>query len=217
MKKTEEEKDERAFKHEAGKRSFNEIINDLYKNVPARFIHQRKQGNALIDYISWYDAVKLMDYYAPGWKYEVRLEQYGEQFYVIARVTLVCSDGEFSREAIGCEDLEGVKYGDTSSNAESMALRRAFAKFGLALHLYQKDAPEQSGSYRQPQSANKPVSSGGGGANKPTEKQLNYLAKLTSDAALAEIDVAQEYSDGRCELFSEMTFDEVSAAITALK
>jgi hypothetical protein len=34
------------------------------------------------------------------------------------------------------EELRG--YGDPSSNAEAMALKRAAAKFGLGLYLYQK-------------------------------------------------------------------------------
>jgi hypothetical protein len=34
------------------------------------------------------------------------------------------------------EELRG--YGDPSSNAEAMALKRAASKFGLGLYLYQK-------------------------------------------------------------------------------
>jgi hypothetical protein len=42
------------------------------------------------------------------------------------------------REATGIEDEETSSFGDTSSNAESMVLRRAAAKFGLGLYLYDK-------------------------------------------------------------------------------
>jgi hypothetical protein len=35
------------------------------------------------------------------------------------------------------EELKG--YGDPSSNAEGMALKRAAAKFGLGLYLYHKE------------------------------------------------------------------------------
>ena len=42
------------------------------------------------------------------------------------------------REAIGIEDEETLSFGDPASNAESMALRRAAAKFDLELYLYDK-------------------------------------------------------------------------------
>jgi hypothetical protein len=47
----------------------------------------------------------------------------------------------FYREATGTEeepDEDEKMYGDPSSNAEAMALKRAAAKFGLGLYLYQK-------------------------------------------------------------------------------
>ena len=46
------------------------------------------------------------------------------------------SPGEKDREATGQEDETLEAYGDSSSNAESMALRRAAAKFGLGIALY---------------------------------------------------------------------------------
>jgi hypothetical protein len=49
-----------------------------------------------------------------------------------------CLEGVVYREATGQEEEETTSYGDSSSNAESMALRRAAAKFGLGLYLYDK-------------------------------------------------------------------------------
>lgn len=65
----------------------------------------------------------------------------------------MAEEGNFTREATETETLKRevwnktlevmeIKehaYSDSSSNAESMALRRAAAKFGLALYLYEKD------------------------------------------------------------------------------
>ncbi|MGC9506191.1 hypothetical protein [Baaleninema sp.] len=48
------------------------------------------------------------------------------------------ADGMVVRHATGTEELNCNSYGDPSSNAESMAFRRAAAKFGLGLYLYQK-------------------------------------------------------------------------------
>jgi hypothetical protein len=45
-------------------------------------------------------------------------------------------DGAISRQGTGIEALDTSSYGDAQSNAESMAFRRAAARFGLGLHLY---------------------------------------------------------------------------------
>jgi hypothetical protein len=54
------------------------------------------------------------------------------------RLTLRAAEGNFVREATGTEDNEIDSWGDPSSNAEAMALRRCCAKFGLGLHLWEK-------------------------------------------------------------------------------
>jgi hypothetical protein len=61
-----------------------------------------------------------------------------ERFVDTARITIPCLEGAVWREATGTEDEELRGYGDPSSNAEAMALKRAAAKFGLGLYLYQK-------------------------------------------------------------------------------
>jgi hypothetical protein len=53
-------------------RSIREIVKDLSKPVAKRHLRTRKQGGKELTYISWYDAVKYLDHYAPGWNYEVR-------------------------------------------------------------------------------------------------------------------------------------------------
>jgi hypothetical protein len=53
-------------------------------------------------------------------------------------VSIPCAEGVVTREATGCEDADAKGYGDSSSNAEAMALKRAASKFGLGLYLYQK-------------------------------------------------------------------------------
>jgi len=59
--------------------------------------------------------------------------------FLTVRVTITCDDGTVYREATGNESEDLDSYGDPFSNAESMALRRALAKFGLALYLYDRD------------------------------------------------------------------------------
>jgi hypothetical protein len=48
------------------------------------------------------------------------------------------AEGVIWREATGYEPLPVKGYGDPTSTAESMALRRAAAKIGLCLYLYGK-------------------------------------------------------------------------------
>lgn len=124
-----------------GKRTIQEIIADLSKPLPARHLKTKTLKNTQITFIEWHTAVKLLDFYAPGWCYEVRnIYQVGTQLVCVARITINASDGFFHREATGIEEEDKGGYGDAASNAEAMALKRAAAKFGLGLYLYKKGA-----------------------------------------------------------------------------
>lgn len=67
-----------------------------------------------------------------------------DRLFLVGRLTIITTEGHISREATGTELLKQtdgeseLAYGDPSSNAESMAFRRAAAKFGLGLYLYSK-------------------------------------------------------------------------------
>lgn len=118
-------------------RSIREIVKDLSKPVAKRHLRKRKQGGKEILYIAWHDAVKYLDHYASGWNYEIRsIESLGGKLILTVRLSVPCVEGMVYREATGQEDEGLESYGDSSSNAESMALRRAAAKFGLGLYLY---------------------------------------------------------------------------------
>ncbi|HEY0050060.1 MAG TPA: Rad52/Rad22 family DNA repair protein [Pyrinomonadaceae bacterium] len=118
-------------------RSIRDIVRDLSKPVAKRHLRTRKQGGKELTYISWYDAVKYLDHYAPGWCYEVRsINSISGKLILTIRLSSPCQEGVIYREATGQEEEETTSYGDSSSNAESMALRRAAAKFGLGLYLY---------------------------------------------------------------------------------
>ncbi len=137
----EENIDELDSKNESiGLRSIREIVKDLSKPVAKRHLRSRKQGGRDITYIAWHDAIKYFDHYAPGWNYEIRsLNSVGGKLILIVRLSVLCAEGVVYREATGQEDEDMESYGDSSSNAESMALRRASAKFGLGLYLYDQN------------------------------------------------------------------------------
>ena len=120
-----------------GLRSIREIVKDLTKPVAKRHLRTRKQGGKELTYIAWHDAVKYLDHFAPGWCYEVRsMNSVGGKLIMVIRLSILCAEGIVYREATGQEDENTDSWGDSSSNAESMALRRAAAKFGLGLYLY---------------------------------------------------------------------------------
>jgi hypothetical protein len=136
-----------------GEWPLDRIISALSRPLPRSVLSQRKQGGAAIDYIPWHTAVKILNKYAPGWSWEIRqMHTTSDRLFIIGRLTIPTADGPQWREATGTEELKEtvtnkktgevelreIAYGDPSSNAESMALRRAAAKFGLGLYLYTK-------------------------------------------------------------------------------
>lgn len=121
-------------------RSIRDIVKDLSKPVAKRHQRNRKQGGKDIIYIAWYDALKYLDHYAPGWCYEIRrIDSIGGKLILTIRLSIPSAEGIVYREATGQEDENTDSWGDSSSNAESMALRRACAKFGLGLSLYDQN------------------------------------------------------------------------------
>jgi hypothetical protein len=119
-------------------RSITEIINDLSKPIPRRLLRSKTVGGQKIFFLPWHTAVKFLDLYASGWSYEIRhLVGIGGKLVLVSRISIPCAEGIIYREATGQEDEDVDKIGDPSSNAESMSLRRAAAKFGLGLGLYE--------------------------------------------------------------------------------
>lgn len=121
-------------------RSIRDIVKDLSKPIAQKHLRKRRQGGKEITYVAWHDAVKYLDHYAPGWCYEIRsIESVAGKLIMIVRLSIPCSEGIVYREATGQEDESLESYGDFTSNAESMSLRRAAAKFGLGLALYDQN------------------------------------------------------------------------------
>lgn len=139
------------FPYEPGERSLPEILSDLSKPVPTRLLESKRQGGAELTFIPWHQCIRLMDLYAPGWEGRVKevalvtgLDKDGNRCDLV-RVTyqvmiVYKGKGGFTetviRESTGFERFDKQSFGDPFSNAESMAKRRAFAQFGLGLHLY---------------------------------------------------------------------------------
>ena len=121
------------------RRSLSEIEEILSRPLPASLLKTKKLGGRQITYLSWYNAVKILSKYCPHWTWEItKFEISADRVFLVGRLTIPTSEGNVYREATGTERLDCSNYGDPSSNAESMAFRRASAKFGLGLYLYDK-------------------------------------------------------------------------------
>jgi hypothetical protein len=121
-------------------RTLAEILADLKKPPAQKHIRTKRKGGTDLEFIPWYFVIQYLDLYAPGWCYEIRsVTEIKGQVILTVRITIHTSDfGPVWREASGIEEEETNSYGDPSSNAESMALRRAAAKLGFGLYLYDK-------------------------------------------------------------------------------
>ena len=133
------------------RRSITAIIADLSQPLPKGCIAIKEARNtktgtvSKFAYIHWQTAVRLLDTYAPGWHGQIRqCAHLAGHILVVYRLTIPCLEGEVWREATGCEVEDLVIYGDQFSNAEAMAFKRAAAKFGVALDLYDKDETAQA-------------------------------------------------------------------------
>ena len=128
-----------------GEWSIRQLQEALSRPLPAGLLSMRLQGGKEIPYLSWHTVSKILDKYAPGWSWEIcRMGMTSDRLILVGRLTIQTSEGFVTRESTGTELLKRdggeseLAYGDPSSNAESMAFRRAAAKFGLGLYLYGK-------------------------------------------------------------------------------
>ena len=131
-----------------GEWTIAQITAALSRPLPKSITASRKQGGKEITFIPWHQVNKILDKYAIGWSWSIlTMTISNDRIFVTGRLTVPTADGEVSRDAIGTELLKETTrdgeireraYGDPSSNAESMAFRRAAARFGLGLYLYDK-------------------------------------------------------------------------------
>ncbi|NJL99882.1 MAG: DUF1071 domain-containing protein [Synechococcaceae cyanobacterium SM2_3_2] len=138
-------------------RPLPEIQAALKEHIAPEYLATRKQGGSELTYIPWHKAVELLDIHAPGWQWQITtLSVCGDRLVLIGRLTIPTAQGDLVREATGTELLDCGSYGDPSSNAESMAFRRAAAKFGLGLWLYDKATPAPATASSKPATSRPP-------------------------------------------------------------
>ena len=130
---------------------YQRTVAALSRITPPEFLKEKTQGGQTMKFLSWHRVVEIANRYTPGWEYrilETQIIPYSiknksgttETTACIAKVeiTIHCADGSVTRQQQGIEIFPISGYGDASSNALSMAMRRAFAMHGLGLFLYGK-------------------------------------------------------------------------------
>ncbi|KAI9083768.1 hypothetical protein K1719_034236 [Acacia pycnantha] len=120
-------------------RPLAEILSDLNKKIPDNFVKADVHGTPLIP---WYHAIRMLNFYAPGWFGEVRdvIFSNNGRVTVLYGITVYGSDGKnVSRIATGTVYPSDGHIGDPVATAEELALCKACAQLGLGLYLYHED------------------------------------------------------------------------------
>jgi len=130
---------------------YQRTVAALSRITPPEFFNEKTQGGQKIKFLSWHRVVEIANRYTPGWEYrilETQIIPYSiknkngitETTACVAKVevTIHCADGSVTRQQQGIQIFPVSGYGDASSIALSMAMRRAFAMHGLGLFLYGK-------------------------------------------------------------------------------
>lgn len=215
------------------------IQEKLREPIHPAHIGVKKKGSE-IPFIKWFVAVQYLNDRAPGWSHEIRrIDNIGGKCVITVRVSIPCAEGVVFREATGSEDEDYDAYGDTFSNAEAQAIKRAFAKFGFAYELYNNPGKvlddvsawkagrynKSATSTKAAQTASNPskqTSQGNSqGENKAaeseamiTDSQLDYLEKIIGKRKdLDYKTTVLEISGGRTDEAKNLTKKEAMAAI----
>jgi hypothetical protein len=132
------------------RRPLNEILEDFQKPIKPRHLETKPDGSGgQITFCPWHRIARYVEHYTNGhWSKSVDVRTTDRRIFVTVTVTIDADDGTVSRSATGTEklyavdsetgEMKEIPYGDPSSNAESMAFRRACANFGLGLDLYEE-------------------------------------------------------------------------------
>jgi hypothetical protein len=117
--------------------STSTVLEALHRPVDPRHIRQLRKGGTTLDYLPWHTVAKHLTHRCPGWQWVVRsVQELGGSIVVHGSLLIPTSEGPLRFDAVASEPLKGGSQAPPAEVAESAAIRRAAAKSGLALALY---------------------------------------------------------------------------------
>jgi hypothetical protein len=115
----------------------SEVLEALHRPVDPRHIRKLRKGSVTLDYVPWFIIAKHLHHRAPGWTWVVRsVQELGGSIVVHGSLSIPTCDGPLRFDAVASEPLKGGSQAPPAEVAESSAIRRAAAKSGLAIDLY---------------------------------------------------------------------------------
>jgi hypothetical protein len=118
-------------------RTVTETLEELSRPVDPRHVRQLRKGATTLDYLPWHTVAKHLTHRCPGWQWVVRsVQELGGSIVVHGSLYVPTSEGRLRFDAVASEPVKGGSQAPPAEVAESAAVRRAAAKSGLALDLY---------------------------------------------------------------------------------
>jgi hypothetical protein len=129
-----------------GERTLAEVIADLSRKIPARFLKTKTKGGQQLTIFTWITTQRFLDWYAPGWQGHATLTYSGERVGCVYELCiptsdagLVCraasGDDEEDDEDMDAQEQRARQFGTPTTRAEGQAFKRAAARFGFGLYL----------------------------------------------------------------------------------
>ena len=76
---------------------------DLTHPVPKRLIKTKTIKGNRIEFVPWFNYVKLLNHYCPGWEIESQIGQSGGKTTVTAKLTIHAQECSVTRTGVGIE------------------------------------------------------------------------------------------------------------------
>ena len=116
--------------------NFAQLRDTLNQATDPSLIRHRRQAGTELGYLEWFTVNRILDTHCPGWSGDAVVTVAGDTVIVTYTIRIPTADGVVSRSATGSDKL-GSGF-DPVASAEQQAFKRAAARFGIGLDLYDK-------------------------------------------------------------------------------
>ena len=118
----------------------SEVLEALQRPVDSRHVRTRRQGGKDLAYLPWTVICRCLHARAPGWSWTLlSVQEVGGWISVHGRLTVPCSDGVLTWDAVASESLKEGSWAPPVESAASRCLCRAAGLASLGLDLWEVD------------------------------------------------------------------------------